>query len=367
MRRLRFGTIFELQMRKPWGPDQEQRTYLDAVEQAKAAERAGFEYVWAVEHHFLTEFSHCSAPEVFLSAIAQHTTTIRVGHGIVLLPAGFNHPFRVAERVAALDILSGGRVEFGSGRSVTDQELGGFGITPADARPMWEEALRAIPRMWLEETFGGAVGRYFDLPARAVWPKPVQRPHPPMWMAATNPDSFELAGRLGLGLLCFVVGLPERLSPLVERYRGAIVEAEPVGALVNDQVAAFVLAHCGEDRRRARLDGGAAAMWYVNQALRFYAGAAQHDGYEAYRHIVADIQESFDALVRRYRTPVDALAELGVICVGDPDDCLAAARRFAAQGIDQLVTLHQMGDLPHDRVMDSIRLFGAHVIPAFRW
>jgi alkanesulfonate monooxygenase SsuD/methylene tetrahydromethanopterin reductase-like flavin-dependent oxidoreductase (luciferase family) len=361
---MRFGVLFELQMRKPWGPGQEQRTYLDALEQARAAERAGFEYAWAVEHHFLTEFSHCSAPEVFLAAVAQQTSTIRIGHGIVLLPAGFNHPFRVAERVAALDILSGGRVEFGSGRSVTEQELGGFGVAPADSRPMWEEAVRAIPQMWMHETFPGARGRHFDLPERPVWPKPLQQPHPPMWMAATNPESFELAGRLGLGLLCFVVGDPDRLGPLVQRYREAIRSAEPVGGFVNEQVAAFVLAHCDEDRRRARLDGGAAAMWYVNQAVRFYAGASQHQGYEAYRHIVAGIQDSFDELVRRHRTPVDALAELGVICVGDPDDCVRAARRFEAQGIDQLITLHQIADLPAERVLRSIGHFGESVIPA---
>lgn len=362
---MKFGVMFELQMRKPWADGQEARTYLDALEQAKVAERAGFEYLWAVEHHFLTEFSHCSAPEVFLAAVAQHTSTIRIGHGIVLLPAGFNHPFRVAERVAALDILSGGRVEFGSGRSVTETELGGFGVAPADARPMWEEALRAIPRMWTQETFTGASGTYFDLPPRAVWPKPVQRPHPPMWMAATNPESFELAGRLGLGLLCFVVGSPDRLAPLVERYRAAIRQAEPVGAFVNEQVAAFVLAHCAEDRRRARGDGGAAALWYVNQVIRLFLQLAGQQGYEAYRHIVADVQESFDELVRRHRTPVTALAELGVICVGDPDDCVRTASRFRDQGIDQLITLHQMGNLPADRVLESMRLFGRHVLPRF--
>ena len=131
---MKFGLIYELQQQKPWVEKQEYKTYHDALEQIELADKVGFDYVWEVEHHFLTEYSHSSAPEVFLAAASQRTKNIRIGHGVALLPNPFNHPIRVAERAAALDIVSDGRLELGTGRSITEQELGGFGIDPADSR-----------------------------------------------------------------------------------------------------------------------------------------------------------------------------------------------------------------------------------------
>src|SRR5215218_10227195 len=132
---MKFGIFYEHQLPRPWEDGDELRLVQDALDQVELADRLGFHHVWEVEHHFLEEYSHSSAPEVFLAAASQRTKDIRIGHGVALLPGPFNHPIRVAERAAALDIVSDGRLELGTGRSITEQELGGFGIDPADSRP----------------------------------------------------------------------------------------------------------------------------------------------------------------------------------------------------------------------------------------
>jgi alkanesulfonate monooxygenase SsuD/methylene tetrahydromethanopterin reductase-like flavin-dependent oxidoreductase (luciferase family) len=361
-----FGILWEMQLgERPWPANADRQVYWDAIEQAKLAERVGFNYLWSVEHHFLTGYSHSSAPEVWLSAVAQHTSTIRIGHGVVLLPPAFNPTFHIAERIAMLDILSDGRVEFGTGRAGTTTELGGYGVATGDARGMWEEALHEIPKMWRDEPYPGCHGRYLKLPSREVWPKPVQKPNPPMWLAAGSPDSFEIAGRNGVGVLCFVVGHPENLAPLIKVYRDAIASCEKPAGEINNKVAAYVLTHVAQDRDQARALGGPACQWYTEQVFKFYAGVRGVPGYEVYDRIVGDAATQFAELAEKYGNMVDPLAELGVICVGDPDDAVRTIAGFAAQDVDQIITSHQVGGLPNEHVMRSVELFGQHVIPRF--
>src|SRR6185295_9029647 len=193
-------------------------------------------------------------PEVFLSAVAQRTKRIRIGHGVVLLPHRFNHPIRVAERVAALDILSDGRVEFGTGRS-SQYEQAGFEIDTAVSRKMWQESLEMIPRMWTEDPFEHH-GRFVDVPAHNIVPKPLQKPHPPMWMATTSPQSWEIAGRNGIGILglTIFVSVPQ-LQERVRAYRAALKQAKPVGKFINDQIGAFTIVHVAETRAQAVANG----------------------------------------------------------------------------------------------------------------
>jgi alkanesulfonate monooxygenase SsuD/methylene tetrahydromethanopterin reductase-like flavin-dependent oxidoreductase (luciferase family) len=192
---VKFGLMYELEYARPWHAGFERELFHQALDRIEHADRVGFNYVWQVEHHFLTEYSHSSAPEVFLGAVSQRTSRIRIGHGGVLLPTACNHPVRVAERIATLDILSSGRVEFGTGRSGTPAELDGFGIDPAQSKEMWAEAVGAIPKMWRNGPFEYH-GKFFSVPARNVIPKPVQKPHPPMWVAASRPDTFVQADRV---------------------------------------------------------------------------------------------------------------------------------------------------------------------------
>src|SRR4030081_3631413 len=174
---MRFGLFYEHQLPRPWGPDGEHKLLKDALEHVALADKLGIDYVWEVEHHFLEEYSHSSAPEVFLAAASQRTSRIRLGHGIVQLPQAFNHTARVAERIATLDLLSDGRVEFGTGESSSEAELGGFNIDRATKRDQWEEALDAVTRMLVEVPFAGYDGTYLKMPPRNVVPKPFQKPH----------------------------------------------------------------------------------------------------------------------------------------------------------------------------------------------
>jgi len=153
---------------------------------------------WLTEHHFLEEYCHSTAPEIFLAAASQRTKDIRLGFGIMHLPPAVNHPARVAERVSTLDLISNGRVEFGTGESSSVGELGGFGIDPADKRTMWEEALEVSIRCMIEEPFTGFKGQHIEMPPRNVVPKPLQKPHPPVWVACTRPASVQMAAQRGL-------------------------------------------------------------------------------------------------------------------------------------------------------------------------
>src|SRR5439155_16238538 len=168
---MRFGLFYEHQMARPWAEGAKEQLLRDALEQVELADRLGFDSVWEVEHHFLEEYSHSSAPEVFLAAASQRTKRMRLGHGIVQLPPNFNHPARVAERIATLDLISSGRVEFGTGESSSQMELAGFGVPRDEKRAQWEESLDVVVRMFVEEPFAGYDGKYVKMPQRNVVPK----------------------------------------------------------------------------------------------------------------------------------------------------------------------------------------------------
>ncbi|MFQ5880134.1 MAG: LLM class flavin-dependent oxidoreductase [Dehalococcoidia bacterium] len=361
---MKFGIIYELQMPKPWDGCSEYNTYHHALEQVELADQMGFDYVWEVEHHFLVEYSHSSAPEVFLSAASQRTQNIRLGHGVVLLPYPFNHPIRVAERAAALDIVSNGRLDLGTGRSITEQELGGFGIDPADSRAMWEEAIHMIPKMWTQETFSWE-GRYFVVPPRNVLPKPLQKPHPPLWVACTQPETFRIAGRLGLGALSFGFIAPGYVEVSLSLYRDALKQAQPVGQFVNDQFAATTLAICAPTDEEAREIGEPAADFFADSiALLFVPWAKKTDAPASYQHYVGLAQLVEQRL--RQRPSFREQWQSGTLCIGSPNHCRQVAQRYADTGIDQLILLVQAGRIPHEKVMQTIRLLGQEVIPHFR-
>ena len=242
---MKFGLLYEIQIPPPWTEGYEARGYAEAIEQIVLADELGWDYVWAVEHHMLPGWPHRSAPEVFFGALSQLTSRIRLGHGIALLPKNFNHPVRVAERTAVLDILSGSRVEVGTGRAVTLQELDGFEVEPDETQAQWAEAIEIVKRAWSDEpmTFEG---KYYQIPQRQVVPKPLQKPHPPLWLAGTNPETFEKAGRNGLGVLGFVTATPDEVEPRVAAYRAAVADAEPIGDFINDQVAVLMQTYCAQ-------------------------------------------------------------------------------------------------------------------------
>ena len=360
---MEFGLLYELQTSDP--DHGEARVWREGMEQAELADRVGFDAVWAVEHHFLVGYAHCSAPEVFLGALSQRTFRVRLGHAVVVAPAPVNHPFRLAERVAALDIVSGGRVDVGFGRGFSELEQRGFGLDPETSRDMAAEAVRAIPRMWTETEFTGFEGKHLSIPPRRVIPKPVQKPHPPMWWACTSPPSFDLAGRMGLGCLCFAFQPPEELTERLAAYRSAVASAEPAGAFVNDQVAGYTVGLCLRDDDEAKTLGGAGYMYNLRkwiECIRPLGALPSHKWYADMldNPLVEALEHADSATAGR------ELAELGYCALGNPDSCIGVVRRFKDLGVDQILLLMQTAGVPHEKVCESIRLFGEEVIPACR-
>ena len=202
---MKFGLFYEISVPRPWGRDTEKVVYDRCLEQVKLADELGFSSVWAVEHHFLEEYSHCPAPELFLTACAMVTKKMRVGHGIVVCVPEFNHPIKIAERTAVLDILSGGRLEVGTGRSATWTELGGFNVNPDETKKTWDEIVHCLPKMWTQERYSYK-GRAWSMPQRTIIPKPFQKPHPPMWVAVTSPGTEIDAAERGMGSLGLTFG-----------------------------------------------------------------------------------------------------------------------------------------------------------------
>ncbi|MCI0769816.1 MAG: LLM class flavin-dependent oxidoreductase [Chloroflexi bacterium] len=359
---MKFGLFYEICVPRPWDPGKEAQIVREVVELVKLAEEYGFDYVWLTEHHFLQEFSHCSAPEVLLGALSQVTSRIRLGHGVVLTPPKYNHPVRVAERIAMLDILSNGRVELGTGRSVTPTELDGFEIDGGESRAMWLEGVRLLARLLSEENVSFE-GRYVRMPERTVLPRCVQQPHPPMWLAGTSPESAERAARAGLGILFFASGItPETLDDRVTLYRETVKNAEPVAGFVNDQLAGFTTGLCGEDDAESKRTGSEAAFWYNlkgMQVSRWPRGVAPPKTYE----YTADAMWKGEEALRQGGP--QSLIDSGTIMVGDPHSCSKIVQRYADVGVDQLIIHMQAGGIPNQRVRESIRAFGQHVIPKF--
>ena len=375
---MKFDLLYELQAPKPHDERSEYRCYHEALAQIELADRVGFDTVWEVEHHFLTEFAHSSAPEVFLAAVAQRTRRIRLGHGVVLLPHRFNHPIRVAERVAALDLLSDGRVEFGTGRS-SQFEQAGFEVDTELSREMWQESLEMIPRMWTEDPFEYR-GRFVSVPPRSILPKPLQKPHPPIWMAATSPQSWEIAGRNGIGVLglTIFVSVPQ-LADRVRAYRRALAGATPVGKFVNDRVGAFTIVHVAETKEQAVANGATeAAINYLLYAFRVLGGFADPSGrgmQREYAELEIKSTPYRDLIAREYPIIVkmqrgqctfEDLDQEDMVIVGDVDHCLRKVERYQQAGLDHFIALMQADRIPHEKVMRSIELFAQEIIPRFR-
>jgi alkanesulfonate monooxygenase SsuD/methylene tetrahydromethanopterin reductase-like flavin-dependent oxidoreductase (luciferase family) len=257
---MKFGIFYEHQLPRPWDEGAEERLFREALEQVELADRLGIDYAWEVEHHFLEEYSHSAAPEVFLAACSQRTKRIRLGHGIVLMPPAYNPPARVAERIATLDLVSGGRVDFGTGESSSLAELGGFGVVVDEKRAMWREAVEQVCNMMAMDPYPGFEGRYFSMPCRNVVPKPVQKPHPPVWVACSNRETIKLAARLGIGALTFAFVDPSEAKKWVDDYHHILeTECEPIAHAVNPQIAMVTGFSCHEDEAEARTGSASSA------------------------------------------------------------------------------------------------------------
>jgi alkanesulfonate monooxygenase SsuD/methylene tetrahydromethanopterin reductase-like flavin-dependent oxidoreductase (luciferase family) len=359
---MKFGVFYEMQLPKPWAPGDERRLFHEALAQVELADRLGYDYAWEVEHHFLDEYSHSSSPEVFLAAAAARTKRIRLGHGIRQVIPNYNHPARTAECIATLDIISDGRVDFGIGEGATRLELGGFAIPAKEKRAMSLEASEQIANMMVMDPYPGFDGTYFKMPCRNVLPKPVQRPHPPMWMACTNRDTIRIAASLGLGALAFAFVNPEEARAWSDIYYGIIASEKcvPLGHSVNANIAMVSSFSIHKDRAEAIRRG--------------------HEGFEFFGY-------ALNALVARDTVPGrtnlwgeylklrgNRTEELAAAAqhapqgggIGTPDDMRAHLRAFQESGVDQVIFMQQAGRNRHDHICESLELFAAEVMGEFK-
>jgi alkanesulfonate monooxygenase SsuD/methylene tetrahydromethanopterin reductase-like flavin-dependent oxidoreductase (luciferase family) len=328
---------------------------MNELELVKAADEAGFKYVWATEHHFLDEYSHLSANEVFLGYLAHSTERIHLGSGIFNPLPQVNHPAKVAEKVAMLDHLSNGRVEFGTGRGAGSHEILGFLPDMEDlsgTRDIWEDVIREFPKMWTQDEYQGYEGKYWALPPRKILPKPYVKPHPPMWYAAGNTSSYAMAARYGLGVLGFSVGSIEEMKPVLAAYKADVAKAEPIGAFVNDNVMVTAAAFVAENRDDAVQSMVDARLSYLQSNVFRYHDTFPHpDWAPKWPELIPD------PTVEEVRA---SIGQQGMV-VGDPDDALRACQEWAAAGADQL-TFGQ-GMATQEEALETIRIIGEHVIP----
>jgi len=360
-----FALFYEIPVARPWTRRSERDAYHEVLEQAVLGEQAGFHSLWTVEHHFLEEYSHCSNPEVLYGAIAARTSRLRLGYGVRLMPFPYNHPVRSAESAAVLDLISDGRVEFGTGRSSTRAELEGFGIDPHTTRELWEEALDVVVAAWTNDVLEWN-GRQYKIPPRRVLPKPIQDPHPPLWGATSSPESHRIMGEKGMGLLSFTIGTPpEELKERIDLYRDGLTRAKPVGKFVNGRAGTFTMVNVAKTREQARANAAESCEWYARHGTEAVASVSkwmrelgQASGTYAYGDALADLDTSF--------LTYDFLESTGACIVGTPDACIETAKRYEAAGCDLLLCLMNPYKVPHRAVMESIELMGKHVIPALK-
>jgi alkanesulfonate monooxygenase SsuD/methylene tetrahydromethanopterin reductase-like flavin-dependent oxidoreductase (luciferase family) len=372
---MKFGMFIEQNLPRPWSPGDEHRLVQQALEQIELADRLGFDNVWIVEHHFLEEYSHASAPEVLLAAASQRTNRIRLGHGIMQLPPPINHPFRVAERIATLDLVSNGRVEFGTGESTSDAELGGFGVPREEKRDQWAEAIDAVARMFAEEPFAGYEGRFVNLPPRNVIPKPYQRPHPPMWVACTREETIQLAAEMGIGVLSFNFVAPEEAKAWADGYYTTLQSdaCVPVGFAVNANFAVVAPFLCHREEQAA-IDLALEGFDFFRYSGLHYFVAGEHTPGETdlwARFESEHTKPGADRSVFLSTAPLvgEEAKRAGIEshrgAVGTPSQVGELMRGYADAGVDQVMFLCQGGHIAHEDICASMELFAAEVMPEF--
>jgi alkanesulfonate monooxygenase SsuD/methylene tetrahydromethanopterin reductase-like flavin-dependent oxidoreductase (luciferase family)/putative sterol carrier protein len=372
---VRFGIFYEHQLPRPWGPGAEQRLIEDALQQVEIADRVGFDAVWEVEHHFLEEYSHSSASDVFLAAASQRTKRIRLGFGILPLPPGYQHPARVAETAAMLDLVSGGRVELGTGETSSGAELEGFGVDRATKREQWAEALDVVARMMVEEPFAGVEGRFVTMPPRNVVPKPVQKPHPPLWVACSRRETIRLAAQKGIGALSFSFVEPEEAAEWVAEYEAIIASQDcvPAGFAVNPRVAVVLPMMCAREEAEAIARGIDGAHFFGYSLAHYYVFGDHRPGRtDVYEEFLARRDEV--GFARSVINADDGPLGIRVLqhglgslrgAIGTPEQVRDLCRRYEAAGVDQVIFCLQAGRNRHEHICESLELFGAEVLPEF--
>jgi luciferase family oxidoreductase group 1 len=347
---MRFGIFYEHQLPRPWSQDAEHDLLHQALDQVELADRLGYDYAWEVEHHFMEEYSHSSAPEVFLAAASQRTKQIRLGHGIVQLTT--NHPARVAERVSTLDLISGGRVELGLGEGSSVTELHPFDRRFREKRSVWEDGVRCLMPMFKDEGTEYH-GEWFDFPLRNVVPKPRQKPHPPLWVACSQMETIRMAGTRGMGALGFQFVSAEAAQAWVHAYYNAYTKRfDPLADYQpNPAVAVVSQFMC------APTDEEAAAMAEGSSFFQFALGF-----YNSHGPVEPGSVDLWQEFLQFKETPKGQALKVGGL-IGSPETIRRRLRQFEASHVDQVILLNQAGKNRHEDICSSLELFAAEVMP----
>ena len=347
---MKFGIFYEHQLPRPWAPDSEHRLLHQALDQVELADKLGYDYAWEVEHHFMEEYSHSSAPEVFLAAASQRTKDIRLGHGIVQLTT--NHPARVAERVSTLDLLADGRVELGIGEGSSVTELHPFDRRFREKRSVWEDAVRCLIPMFGDEGCEYH-GEWFDFPLRNVLPKPRQRPHPPLWVACSQMETIRMAGTRGMGALGFQFVSAEAAQAWVHAYYNAYTKRfDPLANYApNPAVAVVSQFMCAptDEEAEAKAEGSS----FFQFALGFY---------NSHGPIEPGSVDLWQEFLTFKETPKGQAMRSGGL-IGSPDTIRRRLHRFEESHVDQVILLNQAGKNTHEDICSSLELFAAEVMP----
>jgi alkanesulfonate monooxygenase SsuD/methylene tetrahydromethanopterin reductase-like flavin-dependent oxidoreductase (luciferase family) len=354
-RQMKFGLLYEHQLPRPWDENAEHQLFHEALAQCELADRLGIDYIWEVEHHFLEEYAHSSAPEVFLAACAARTKGIRLGHGVVLAPPGYNHPARVAERIATLDLVSSGRVDWGTGESASRVELEGFGINPEQKKAMWAEAVEETANMMAMDPYPGFEGKFFSMPCRNIVPKPVQRPHPPLWVACSKRETIHAAARAGIGALTFAFVDPGEAGKWAKEYYEIVKSDQcvPIGHAVNANIAMVTGFSYHADAAEAKRRGGEGFQFF-GYSLGHYYVYGQH-------------KPGRTNVWERFETARPGLPEVGHGSgIGTPAELTQHLRRYQDAGVDQVIFIQQGGRNRHAHICAALELFASAVMPALK-
>lgn len=360
---MKFGLFYEHNVPRPWSEGDELKLFQEVLDQVELADKLGFSSVWQVEHHFLEEYSHSSAPEVLLAAYSQRTKNMRLCHGIVQTPPHYNHPARIAERIATLDLVSNGRVEFGSGESSSEAELGGFRLPREEKRAAWREGLEVAVRMMTEEPFTGHDGKFVSAPMRNTVPKPVQKPHPPLWLACSQRDTIHFAAQNGLGALAFAFVSASEAKHWVDDYYATIEnESVPIGHFANPNIAPVTALMCCPTDEEAQAKGEKGALFFGYALTYYYVFGSHKPGRSS---IWESYEKNGDAFSFYRMQQMNQSADAIRGAIGSPKHCREVIRTYEEAGCDQLIFFSQAGHTQHADICESYELLAKEVLPEF--
>jgi alkanesulfonate monooxygenase SsuD/methylene tetrahydromethanopterin reductase-like flavin-dependent oxidoreductase (luciferase family) len=366
---MELGLLYEFEAPQPWDAphpwgqrNAERKGYHNAIEQIVHADKKGFHTAWLVEHHFREGRSHMPCSEAVLGALSQITRDIRLGFGVTLTPHEFIHPARVAEKVATVDLLSNGRVEWGIGRS-TPMEQTAFGVDIPRSKEKMLAATKTVVGMWAEEYYEED-SEFLKFPRRMVTPKPWQDPHPPVWLAASSHESARFAGENGLGLLCFSIMEPlSKIREVVEVYRDGQSRARPLTGVTQNKIGAYTLVHCAKSRDDFERNKLWDSMWW------WYTTVAQFLLKWEFADFPDEVKEKAFPLLKKQADgdfDITQFDREDMVIVGTPDECLEKFLRYEEAGLDQVLCYVNFGHLTHEAVLESIGLLGDYVIPELK-